>query len=293
MPCPVLRRPLGGWRHPVLVSIPHFGTAPLPEITVAHYHDPEHARLPVAYTDTFAAEIYGGLHHHGVPVLATPYSRLFVDVNRRREDFEVHGDEIRSRRGVVRTHLGEDEPIFARPLSLADAERRLRRYYDPYHHVLDRLADSLVRRRGAGVLIDAHTATPRRMGEHQVVIGTRRGTTAHPRLRQRVAEVFEAHGFRPRHDVPGYSGGHIVHRHGLNRDRRLHAIQVEVNAALALTMPLREYCVRLARGERPVRDDACIARLRACMVELVTSLGIAVAELATGKPVDAEDQASR
>ena len=32
----------------------------------------------------------------------TPLSRMFVDVNRRRDDFEQRDGEVRSRRGVVR-----------------------------------------------------------------------------------------------------------------------------------------------------------------------------------------------
>ena len=57
---------------------------------------------------------YGNWQRHYFPILdyvdkyrlvvATPFSRMFVDVNRRRDDFEHLDGEVRSRRGVVRTH---------------------------------------------------------------------------------------------------------------------------------------------------------------------------------------------
>src|SRR2546430_8826657 len=70
---------------------------------------------------------------------------MFVDVNRRRDDFEHTDGEVRSRRGVVRTHTMRDAPIFARPLTLADLEKRLQALYDPYYRTLERLLAELRR----------------------------------------------------------------------------------------------------------------------------------------------------
>ena len=65
---------------------------------------------------------------------------MFVDVNRRRDDFERHAAEVRSRRGVVRTHTMRDVPIFARPLAPAELESRLPHAYFPGHQSGDALA---------------------------------------------------------------------------------------------------------------------------------------------------------
>src|SRR5262249_17913982 len=124
--------------------------------------------------------VYGDLHEHGATVLATPISRMFVDVNRRRDDFEERDGEVRSRRGVVRTHTMRDVPLFARPLAPADLERRLRAHYDPYYATLDRLLDELRAQHGFAILLDGHTGSPRRMQDHQVIIGTRHGSTPPP-----------------------------------------------------------------------------------------------------------------
>src|SRR5262249_22172159 len=159
---------------PVLVSVPHYGTQPLPHITRDDYSEPWFETFAWGYADTFASDVYGHLHEHGATVLATPFSRIFVDVNRRRDDFEHTDGEVRSRRGVVRTHTQRDAPIFASALRLADLEVRLRALYDPYYAALERLLGRLRDTHGHAFLLDGHTGSPRRMKDHQVIIGTRR-----------------------------------------------------------------------------------------------------------------------
>ena len=217
----------------MVVSVPHFGIEPLPGIGADHYREPGYVTFPRGYTDVFAAEVYGNLHQVGASLVATPYSRLFVDVNRRRDDFERDGAAVVSGRGVVRTHVMEDRPIFSRPLGADQMEDRLRRFYDPYHAALDLLVREAVARFGTVVVLDAHTASPRRIGDHEVVIGSRRGETAAPRLVDEVAARCRAHGFRAERDVPGYSGGYITRRFGRtsrkplagdpDRDQRRHS----------------------------------------------------------------------
>ena len=113
---PIVRRPAAGARRPVLVSVPHYGTEPLPHVTRDDYCEPRFETFAYGFADTFASDLYGDLHEHGATVLATPFSRMFVDVNRRRDDFELRDGEVRSRRGVVRTHTMREVAIFARPL---------------------------------------------------------------------------------------------------------------------------------------------------------------------------------
>lgn len=265
---------------PVVVSVPHYGTAHLPGISAEDYADPTFATLAYGYADTFAAELYGDLHEAGATLLATPYSRLFVDVNRRRDDFEVDGDQVRSRRGVFRTHTTRDEPIFARPLSPSGAESRLAAFYDPYHHALNELVAATLRCHDRILVLDLHTASPRGMGSHQVVVGTRHGTTCHPELSRRVATRFAAHGFEPHHNVSGYTGAHIVRRLGMSQGGRVHAIQIEVNASLLLHTSHRGFINQVTQGQTPEKNERNLARLRACLHEAIPELGALVATLA-------------
>ncbi len=268
----IVRRPEAARRTPVLVSVPHYGTKPLPHITRDDYHEPSFETFAYGFADAFVGDLYADLHEHGATVLATPFSRMFVDVNRRRDDFEQHDGEVRSRRGVVRTHTMRDAPIFARPLAPADLEARLQSLYDPYYATLDRLLGELRDTFGYAILLDGHTGSPRRMNGHEVIIGTCRGATCGPGLAATAEAIFARHRFDVHRDVSGYTGGNIVATYGDPATRRVHAIQLEINAALLMRTTTEEFIAQVRRGEIPEKADENIARIRECLRELLAAL---------------------
>ena len=269
---PIVRRPETARRTPVLVSVPHYGTEPLPDVTRADYHEPSFETFAYGFADTFVGDLYADLHEHGAIVVATPFSRMFVDVNRRRDDFEQLDGEVRSCRGVVRTHTMRGAPIFARPLAPVDLEARLQSLYDPYYATLDRLLAELCDDFGHAILLDGHTGSARRMKDHEVIIGTCRGATCDPALAAAAEAVFTRHRFEVHRDVSGYTGGNIVATYGQPARRGVHALQIEVNAALLITTSAEEFIAQVRRGEIPKKADANIARIRECLGELVAAL---------------------
>ena len=269
---PIVRQPAPGTRTPVLVSVPHYGTEPLPHITRDDYREPWFETFAYGFADTFAGDLYADLDQHGATVLATPFSRIFVDVNRRRDDFEQHDGEVRSRRGVVRTHTMRDAPIFTHPLAPADVEARLRALYDPYYAALERLLTELRRAYGYALLLDGHTGSPRRMKDHQVIIGTCHDATCAPELATTTAAIFTRHGFEVHRNVSGYTGGNIVATCGQPRTRRVHALQLEINASLLMTTTREEFIAQVSRGEVPQKAEVNIARVRACLREVLAAL---------------------
>jgi N-formylglutamate amidohydrolase len=269
---PIIRHPAPERRAPVLVSVPHYGTQPLPHITRNDYREPWFETFAYGYADTFVADLYGDLHEHGATVLATPFSRMFVDVNRRRDDFEHQDGLVHSRRGVVRTHTMRDAPIFARPLWVADLEDRLQTLYDPYYSALERLLAQLRHAYGYAILLDGHTGSPRRMKDHQVIIGTRHEATCAPQLVAAVAAIFTRHGFEVHENVSGYTGGNIVATFGHPTARRVHAIQLEINASLLMTTTREEFIAHVSRGEIPEKAEDSIARIRRCLQEVMATL---------------------
>jgi N-formylglutamate deformylase len=274
---PIVRHPEIGRRAPILVSVPHYGTRPLPHITTDHYGEPWFETFAYGFADTFASDVYGDLHECGATVLATPFSRMFVDVNRRRDDFEHRDGEVRSRRGVVRTHTMKDVPIFARPLGRDELEARLRALYDPYYATLGALLDGLREDYGHALLIDGHTGSPRRMKDHQVILGTRHETTCGREIVDTVAQSFTRHGFEVHRDVSGYTGGNIVATFGQPVARRVHALQIEINSALLITTSRDELIAHISRGGIPEKAEATIARLRQCLGEALAALPAVVA----------------
>ena len=271
-PFPIVRRPADGKRTPILVSVPHYGTQPLPDITRADYSEPWFETFAYGFADTFVGEIYSDLHEHGATVLATPFSRMFVDVNRRRDDFEHHDGAVRSRRGVVRTHTMRDVAIFSRPLGLPDLEARLCALYDPYYATLHELLAGLHRTHGYALLLDGHTGSPRRMKDHQVIIGTRHDATCAPQIVVTVAEIFTRHGFEVHENVSGYTGGNIVATFGQPWTRRIHALQLEINASLLMVTSREEFIALISRGGIPEKAEANIARVRRCLQDVMAAL---------------------
>jgi N-formylglutamate deformylase len=277
--CPIVRHPAPDRRRPVLVSVPHYGTLPLPHITGDDYREARFETFAYGFADTFASDLYADLDAHGATVVAAPFSRMFVDVNRRRDDYEHVDGEVRSRRGVVRTHTMRDVAIFARPLCLADLEDRLRTLYDPYYATLDVLLGEIRSAYGYAVLLDGHTGSPRRMQDHQVIIGTRHDATCAPQLADAVTAIFTRHGFEVHRNVTGYTGGNIVATYGRPATHRVHALQLEVNASLLMTTSREEYIAHITGGGVPERAEATIARVRACLQEIMTTLPAVLAAL--------------
>ena len=269
---PIIRHPAPERSTPILVSVPHFGTQALPHITRADYSEPWFETFAYGFADTFVGEIYSDLHEHGATVLATPFSRMFVDVNRRRDDFEHHDGAVRSRRGVVRTHTMRDVAIFSRPLGLPDLEARLCALYDPYYATLHELLAGLHRTHGYALLLDGHTGSPRRMKDHQVIIGTRHDATCAPQIVVTVAEIFTRHGFEVHENVSGYTGGNIVATFGQPWTRRIHALQLEINASLLMATSREEFIALISRGGIPEKAEANIARVRRCLQDVMAAL---------------------
>ena len=129
---------------------------------------------------------------------------------------------------------------------------------------------SLRDRHGRAVVIDGHTAIGRRIGNHQIIIGTRGGDTCRAALSARAEAAFRSRGFEVHHDVPGYKGGHIVRT--ASRLEGVEAIQIEVNARLLMRTSREEFIDSQVRGEQPACDRQILARLHRALDELVRAV---------------------
>src|SRR5262249_54536387 len=156
-------------------------------------------------------------------------------------------------------------PIFARPLGVADLEARLTALYDPYYAACEGLLAQIRESHGYAMLLDGHTGSPRRMKDHQVIIGTRHAATCAPVLAAAVAEIFTARGFEVPANVSGYTGGNIAATFGRPAQRGVHALQLEVNASLLMTTSREEFIAHVSRGGIPEKAEANIARVRRCL----------------------------
>jgi N-formylglutamate amidohydrolase len=117
------------------------------------------------------------------------------------------------------------------------------------------------------------------MKDHQVIIGTRHGATCAPGLAAMVAAIFTGHGFEVHDNVSGYTGGNIVATFGRPDTRRVHAIQLEINASLLMTTGREEFIALISRGGVPEKAERNIARVRECLREVLAALPPALAAL--------------
>jgi len=110
------------------------------------------------------------------------------------------------------------------------------------------------------------------MKDHQVIIGTRQDATCAPQLAATVAAIFTRHGFEVHKDVSGYTGGNIVATYGQPQTRRVHAIQLEINASLLMTTTGEEFMAQVKQGRIPEKAEENIARIRQCLREVLAAL---------------------
>lgn len=110
------------------------------------------------------------------------------------------------------------------------------------------------------------------MKDHQVIIGTCHDATCAPQLGATVGAIFTRHGFEVHENVSGYSGGNIVATYGDPRTRRVHAMQLEINASLLMTTSREEFIAHVSRGGIPDKAGENIARVRQCLREVMVAL---------------------
>jgi N-formylglutamate amidohydrolase len=125
---------------------------------------------------------------------------------------------------------------------------------------------------GYALLLDGHTGSPRRMQDYQVIIGTCHGATSDPVIVQHFEAVFTRYGFEVHHNIKGYAGGNIIRTYGRPQMLQMHAIQLEISAALLMTTSRQEFIAQVSRGEIPDKAEDNIIRLRTCLQEVIATL---------------------
>ena len=233
---------------PVVLTSPHSGR---------HYPLPFQAasRLDALALrkseDSFVDEIFMAATRLGAPLLRARFPRAYCDVNREPyeldptmfdDDLPAHANtssvRVAGGLGTIARVVAGGEDIYRGKLPYAEAERRIRHYYRPYHAALAELVDLTVERFGQCILIDCHSmpsvalpAGGRRAGDRpDIVLGDRFGTSCHRDLTDRVEAELSALGYRVGRNAP-YAGGFTTAHYG-RPGSGLHALQIEINRAL-------------------------------------------------------------
>jgi N-formylglutamate deformylase len=221
-------RPAAAAEIPLLVSIPHTGTA-MPAEIAARFATPAVAALPD--TDWHLHDLYAFAPELGAATLFAHWSRYVVDLNRAPDRARLYPG--RDETTLVPTSTFAGEPIYApgRAPDEAEAAARTERFWRPYH---DRLAAELARLRerfGYALLLDAHSIVSRVPRFHDgelpgFMLGDADGTSAGPALSAAVHRALAASGHRTEVNFV-FKGGYITRRYGRPAER-VHALQLEM-----------------------------------------------------------------
>ena len=185
---------------PYIFSFPHSG-----EILTSEMQwqlSPEAWKF-LPNVDWHLNELYAFLQHYKVNIISTPHSRYVVDVNRPL-DSERLGNY---RRSLIYDTSTWDEKIYDLKPNEEEIERRIERYYKPYHEELQALIEEKVRAFGKVYLIDMHSF----MGPitADVCIGNRYNSTSSEVFIDKIYDAFNSEGFSSvKNDV--FIGGYIT-----------------------------------------------------------------------------------
>ncbi|MFN7000847.1 MAG: N-formylglutamate amidohydrolase [Elioraea tepidiphila] len=277
-PCRILRP--ATHRLPFVVASPHSGRAYPPAFLRQTRLDP----LALARSeDAFVEEIFADSPALGAPLLVATFPRVFCDVNR--EPWELDpamfeeplpefvnsaSPRVGAGLGTIARIAAGGEPVYRGRLSFADAEARVRGFWQPYHEALGRLIAETRAAFGACLLLDCHSmpAHPAAgAAAADIVLGDAHGTAALPRLTRAAEQILGDLGYRVRRNDP-YAGGYVTRHYGRPREG-VQALQIEIAR-------------RLYMDEARVERTAGLVRVRADMARLIERLGAAWPELLRG-----------
>lgn len=233
--------------------------------------------------DAFVEEIFADGPELGAPLLAATFPRVFCDANREPWELDPGMFEdplpafVNSRSPRVGAGLGTiariasgGEAVYRGRLTFADAEARVRGFWDPYHAALAKLLADTRARFGSCLLLDCHSMPSQPSAgaaAPDIVLGDAHGTAALPRVTRAAEQILADLGYRVRRNDP-YAGGYVTRHYGRPREG-VQALQIE----LARRLYMDE-----ARAER----TAGLAVLRRDMARLIARLGEAWPELSRG-----------
>lgn len=196
-----------------------------------------------AYVDMFL----GHAPAHGAHVLLGGVPRAYVDYNRSASELDpalISGIAVRAMNARISSGLGViprvvagGRAIYTGKISRAQAQDRLRQFWQPYHDKLAGLMAAHAQDFGRAILFDMHSmprdaVTSRNQTRPDVVLGDRFGASCQSGIVEAVAEVFTAAGLRVARNAP-FAGAYIAQRYGLPSVGH-HVVQIEIDRGLYL-----------------------------------------------------------
>jgi N-formylglutamate deformylase len=224
---------------PVVVEVPHAGLA-VDALTLPTLSAP--IRSLGVDADLYVDELYADAPDVGATLLVAEHSRYVCDLNRSEQDVDplaaAGGAAQRAPHGLIWRDTTEGQRALYQPLGREELERRLVRFYRPYHACLAELLAAKRARFGFVILLAGHSMPSRGRAGHtdtgrdraDIVPGSRGRTTASSLVIDTPERIARTKGWSVVHDDP-YRGGFTTAFYG-RPDRQQHALQVELSRRL-------------------------------------------------------------
>lgn len=229
---------------PLVCDSPHSGTA---------YPDDFGHAVPLALLrrgeDTHVHRLWHTAPAHGATLIAATFPRTYIDVNRADTDLDsaqidgawpvplAPGPKTRQGLGLIWQQISKDgvaTPLYARPRTVAEVQRRIEGYWRPYHAQLQQAIDASVQRFGGVWHLNLHSMPGdvyRRLGQEgkvlaDFVLGDRDGTTCAPGFARLIGDTLRGFGYSVAYNEP-YKGVELIGRIG-QPQRSRHSLQIEI-----------------------------------------------------------------
>lgn len=239
---------------PMVFDSPHSG------LEMPHNFTPAVSaeRVRVA-ADTHIDDLFMSATEIGAPLLLAHFPRSFLDVNRSLLDMDtqlVDGewphpvrDSGTAKRGMglMWRYAWGDEPMYASPMSVAEAEARISTYWQPYHHYLAALLNAVYARFGRVYHINCHSMTavghaissdPAGTVRADICLGDLHGGSASAEFVSLIAETLKGEGLTVALNKP-FRGAELVAAYS-NPALERHSVQFEINRKLYMDETTRE-----------------------------------------------------
>ena len=217
---------------PLLISIPHAGTA-LPK-EIACNMTAQGLQLPDV--DWHLPMLYDIAQANGASILSAEYARYVIDLNRPPEDTSLYPGQDTT--GLCPIDTFSKEPIYlqGKAPNQREIQNRITQFWRPYHNKLALELSRIRAIHGIALLWDAHSIAshvPRFFDGKlpDLNFGTADLQSCDPSLQQAIAETLEksnpakaySHVFNGR-----FKGGYITRHYGMPAIN-IHAIQLEMS----------------------------------------------------------------
>jgi N-formylglutamate amidohydrolase len=201
--------------------------------------------------DSFVDELFAAAPSYGAPLLRAHFPRVFLDPNREPWELDpaMFADELPSfvntsslrvagGLGTIARVVTSGAEVYRDKLTFAEAERRVRTFYVPFHEAIQDMLAATMERFGTALLIDCHSMPSvggpmdRDPGHERAdfVLGDRYGTSCAKAVVDAAEGVLTRGGYRVMRNDP-YAGGFTTRNYG-RPEAGVHALQIEIKRSL-------------------------------------------------------------